>query len=407
MKDLINNYLQNAEEASSESRYVQQKLKIVQIISQRSSPMTVPEISKELKISTPTCIKLVNHLQEEGILHVVGKKETANGRKPLMYSVDKVNFFSVSVEILLKRISFAIIDSGLNIIHYRQKADFALENTPECLEEIYEYVQEGIDQSGIGHDRILGVGIGITGRVSRKTGETFTFFNFLEKPVTTHLEEKFSLPVFVDNDTRCYGLAEKIIGKARDAHNAIIINLSRGLGTTLIINDGLVEGGMGFAGELGHMQFGDSQKLCICGKKGCLGNEVGGYALEEEVKIRIGLGEKSLLEETFSGGKIRYDEILSAALSGDYLAIAVIQEIGQKLGKALGNIVNLLNPEQIIIGGKFSRLGDMLLDPVKAGLLSTGLQNSLKNCDISVSELGDLAGLKGAGALVFEYFELI
>jgi len=397
----------NFTEITNETRLMQQKLRIIQVISQNGHGITVPDICKELKISAPTGIKLVNELQSEGFLTITGKKETQNGRKPAIYALKNVNFYALSVEILMKRITVGIIDSKLNTVYYRQKTDFVLENTAECLQNVEAFILECLDNSGVGEESILGMGLGITGRVKHETGESLTFFNFLDQPLAEHLSKYFDIPVFLNNDTRCFGMAEKIVGKAKNVNHAIVINLSRGLGTSLIIDNKIVNGGMGFAGELGHMQFGKREKMCLCGKKGCLGNDVGGYALEEIFMEKVADGEKTMVHIPEDGSAIRFDDILMAALKGDQLSIDLIQDMGYKLGNALGNIVNLLNPELIIIGGKFSKLRTLLLDPVKTGITSSALIHPMKDCQIEFSELGDLGGLKGAGALVFEYFELI
>lgn len=392
---------------TNEGRLMQQKLRIIQAISQNGHGITVPKICDELQISAPTGIKLVNQLQEDGFLRIVGKKETVNGRRPNIYGLNNVEFHALSVEILLKRISVGIIDSNLNILYYRQKTDFELKNTPECLAGIRTFILECLQNSGITEDTVLGMGVGITGQVNNATGESFTYFNFMDQPLGEYLSTIFDVPVFLNNDTRCFGLAEKIIGKAKNANHAIVINLSRGLGTSLIIDNKIVNGVMGFAGELGHMQFGRKEKMCLCGKSGCLGNDVGGYALEENFAEKLSGGAASLVKPPEDGKTIRYDEILQAALNGDNLSIKLVQDIGFKLGNALGNIVSLLNPELIIIGGKFSRLKEILIGPVKTGLTSSALINPLNHCQVEFSELGDLGGLKGAGALVFDYFELI
>ncbi|MDR4987219.1 MAG: ROK family protein [Bacteroidales bacterium] len=404
MKALFNSDLTKN---TNESRLMQQKLRIIQAISQNGYGITVPEICDELQISPPTGIKLVNQLREDGFLSIIGKKETQNGRRPFIYGLRNVNFHAISIEILLKRISVAIIDSRLNILYYRQKTDFELNNTVECLKSIEAFINTCIENSGILKDSILGMGIGITGSVISATGESLTYFNFMDQPLGTYMSEKYDMPVFLNNDTRCFGQAEKIIGKARDVNHAIVINLSRGLGTSLIIENKIVNGGKGFAGELGHMQFGTKEKMCICGKSKCLGNDVGGYALEQNFLEKISEGEKSMLSKSATESMVRYDEIMQAALVGDDLSIRLIQEMGVKLGNALGNIVSLLNPDLIIIGGKFSKLKSILFGPVKTGITNTALVNPLNHCQIEFSELGDLGGLKGAGALVFEHYKLI
>jgi transcriptional regulator of PTS gene len=406
MKKLIDHYLSTGE-SNNGNRLNEQKMRIVQAISQRREALTIPELSSELKITAPTCIKLVNQLMAAGIINEVGKKETRAGRKPALYALDGSNFQVIGVEILMKRVSFSILDNHLNTIYVKHKTDFALENTSESLNVVVSFIEACMNDANVSSREIIGMGVGITGRVKKSDGESLTFFNFLGKPLASFLSEAFDIPVFLNNDTRCFGMAEKIIGKAKNASNAIIINLSRGLGTSLIINNIVVEGGAGFAGELGHMQWGLNEKVCICGKKGCLGNEVSGYTLEEQFKERIQQGEKSLVTEKVSVDSIRYDDILNAANLGDALSIDLVQQMALRLGKALGNIINLLNPELIIIGGKFAKVRDILLDPVKTGMASSALVSPLKYCEIDFSEMGDLAGMKGAGALVLEHFEFI
>ncbi len=404
MKAFFNN---DFTKSTNEGRLTQQKIQIIQTISQRGEGITVPEICETLQISTPTGIKLVNQLQKEGVLSIIGKKETLNGRRPVIYGLRNLTFYALSVEILLKRVSVAVIDSEFNVLYSKQNTDFELENTAACLSGIESFIHSCLKESAIPEDAILGMGIGITGRINNLTGESFSYFNFMDQPLGDYFSARFELPVFLNNDTRCFGFAEKIIGKARSARHAIVINLSRGLGTSLIIENRIVNGVMGFAGELGHMQFGRKDKICLCGKNGCLGNDVGGFALESNFLEKVAEGKKSLVKIPVDKAKFRYDKILQAALEGDNLSISLIQDMGLNLGEALGNIVNLLNPELIIIGGKFARLKDILIGPVQTGLTNSTLTSTLNHCKVEFSDLGDLAGLKGAGAHVFAHFKLI
>jgi len=203
------------------------------------------------------------------------------------------------------------------------------------------------------------------------------------------------------------GLAEQVLGQAKEARNALILNVSRGLGMTIIANRRLITGGMGFAGEFGHMQMGNSDKLCICGKRGCLGMEVSGYALEENFKQAIKEGGTSLAINDKPLEDIRYDDILEAANQGDGLCINLLQEMGEILGMALGNIVNLLNPELIIIGGKFAQAGYMFSDSIKTGMNKTALTLPLKYVTLKTSQLGSESGSIGASAMVFKQHDLI
>ncbi len=394
-------------EVSSRSRVMQRKLAIIQAASQNDKGISLAEVCYQLKVSPPTGIKLMNELLDEGFMRVFGKKDTSNGRKPLIYGLNNTNFFSLVVEISMKRVSVGVIDAFLNIVKYRQKTDFFLENTPGCLGIVEKYLEESIREFKLNKDLILGMGVGITGRVNFDIGQTFTFFNFLEIPFAKYFSEIFSMPVFVNNDTRCIGIAEKTKGKAQKVSDAVVINLSRGLGTCFIINNSVINGAFGFAGELGHVQFEKNDKMCICGKTGCLGTEVGGNTLEEDFLERLRNGEKTLIDIPQGSVTIRYDSILQAAIQGDQLSIKLIQNMGHKLGIALGNIINLLNPELFVIAGKFSKVGHIIIDAVKYGITQSALPASFRLSSIEISELGDKAVLKGAGVMVFEHFKLM
>ncbi|MDX9909360.1 MAG: ROK family protein [Mariniphaga sp.] len=284
---------------------------------------------------------------------------------------------------------------------------FILENTQKCLAEVLAFISQSINQSGISKNKILGMGIGITGRISSRTGISYSYFNFLENSLAAYFEKYFHFPVYLDNDSHLIGLAEQVFGKAKNVKNAFVVNLSQGMGLTMIANGEIVTGEDGFAGEFGHMQIAESNKLCLCGKRGCLGTEVSGYALEENFKEQIEAGETSLLVLNRQNHKVSFKEILKAASEGDALSISLTHSIGFKLGQALGNIINLLNPGIIIIGGKFAPAKKILLDSIKSGMMHTSLLLLLQSCKLTFSSVGPDAAIKGAGALALRKNNLI
>lgn len=394
------------ESRSNKTRLLYKQQKIVQLFVKKGNDLTIDEISTSLKISMPTGLKLVNELLNRDILEISGKKKTANGRKPLLYSLKSLNLFVISVEILLNHVAVGILDRDLNTIYYQINKKFVLKNSQKSLDELTEFMNECIHNSGISNDQLLGIGIGMTGRVN-KNGDSLNYYTFLDQSFADYMAQEFSLLTVLNNDTRCFGQAERGIGKAKGISNAIVINLSGGLGTSLILNDEIVDGGEGYAGEFGHMQFGNSNKMCICGKRGCLGGEVSGFALKEKFKDAVTLGEQSILVNEKSLDQIGYEDILISATQGDLLAIQQIQGIGLQLGEALGNLLNLLNPEKIIIGGKFTIVKEIIEASIKTGLMNTSLIGPLKYCSLEFSDVGDHTGLKGAGAFVYKHFKLL
>ncbi len=395
------------EDISNQSRQIKQKKKIIRALSKAEGLLTIPDVQKQIRSSTPTIIKLINELMADKLVKEEGKKETENGRRPTLYSLNIDRFHAIGVEILFQQISVSVVRLDQKVVFEKQDTQFRLENTNECLETVISFIKDAINESNILKEDILGIGIGITGRVNSNTGQSYNFFTFTEKPLASHLSEKLDKQVYVDNDTHVLGLAEQVLGQAKNACHALILNVSRGLGMTIISNKKIIAGGMGFAGEFGHMQMGYSDKLCICGKRGCLGMEVSGYALEESFKRAVEEGGISLAASNQFVPEIRYDQILEAAESGDSLSISLLQNMGETLGMALGNIVNLLNPELIIIGGKFAQAGYIFSDSIKTGMNKTALSAPLKFLKIKTSNLRRGSGAAGASAMVFKQHDLI
>lgn len=403
----MNLFLKDIRHISNENRQYAQKRKIVALLNKAETPFTIPDICEKVKLSIPTGTRLVNELIEDKIINEFGKKETGNGRRPSLYKVDSNYAYCIGVVVLLKGLSFSIFNLGMEEVYKCEDDGFVLENTPECLDKVTGFIQESIAQSGIGNNKILGLGIGITGRVNSQTGNSYNYFNFLDGSLTDYFMNGLSFPVYIDNDTHLLGLAEQVFGEAKNIKNAFVVNLSRGLGLTIIANGEIVLGEQGFAGEFGHIQFAESDKLCLCGKRGCLGTEVSGYALEQNFKEQIQSGETSLLLSSKDISKIQYGDILKAAWEGDAFSISLIHNIGFKIGKALGNMINLLNPGVIIIGGKFASATEVLIDSIKSGMTHTALSLPLRSCELIFSSIGTDADIKGAGAIVLRKMQLI
>ncbi|TDO04056.1 ROK family protein [Sunxiuqinia elliptica] len=400
-------FQRDIEDVNNESRQLAQKRKIVSLLNKSEKPLTIPGICKKVKLSVPTGTKLINELIERNVIIESGKKETDNGRRPSLYKVDPDYAYSIGVVVLLKGISLSVFNLEMAESVTFEDEHFELDNSPECLERVVAFVLNAIEKSGLKGKRILGLGMGITGRVNSGTGYSYNYFNFLEESLTDFFAKRFSFPVYIDNDTHVLGVAEQFFGHARNIRNAFVVNMSRGLGLAIIANGEIVVGEQGFAGEFGHMQFAESDKLCLCGKRGCLGTEVSGYALEQNFQEQVDAGETSLLMVNRSRDKIKYGHILKAAVDGDALAISLVHNMGFKIGKALGNMINFLNPGAIIIGGEFARAEEVLIDSIKSGMTHTALLLPLRSCELMFSSIGTEAASKGAAAIVLRNLKLI
>ena len=191
---------------------------------------------------------------------------------------------------------------------------------------------------------------------------------------------------------------EYLQGCVKGEKNIIFVNASWGLGIGIIIDGRIYTGKSGFSGEFGHINVFDNEILCHCGKKGCLETEASGSALHRILTERIKNGEGSILSDRIDIKEtpLTLDEIIAAVNKEDLLCIEIVEEIGQKLGKQIAGLINLFNPELVIIGGTMSTTGDYITQPIKTAVRKYSLNLVNKDSVIMASKLKDKAGVVGA-----------
>lgn len=359
---------------------------------------TLPDLAKELNISVPTATKFVTEMLDDGYIISYGKLETSEGRPPTLYGLNPESGYFVGVDIKKFSLNFALMNLIGEITETRMGVKYKLENTKEGLETLCFHINEFLDSINIGRDKIFNIGINISGRVNPESGHSFSQFNFEERPLAEILTEKIGLEVGIDNDTRAMTYGEMVKGAVKGEKDIIFINLSWGLGSGLIFNGKIYTGKSGFSGEFGHFNVFDNERICHCGKRGCLETEVSGEALYSELLKCVHEGKQSILS-----AKIKEDEssltlydIVDATNKEDLLCIELTEEIGQKLGRYLAGLINLLNPELVIIGGVLAQTGDYILQPIRSAVRKYSLNLVNKDSAIILSKLQEKAGVTGA-----------
>lgn len=199
---------------------------------------------------------------------------------------------------------------------------------------------------------------------------------------------------------------EMKMGCVNGEKNIIFINLSWGLGSGLIFNGEIYTGKSGFSGEFGHFNVFDNEKICHCGKRGCLETEVSGKALYFDLIKCVNEGKESILSKRIKENKdsLTLYDIVDAINKEDLLCIELIEEIGQKLGRYLAGLINLLNPELVIIGGTLASVGGYILLPIKSSVKKYSLNLVNKDTEIALSKLQEKAGVIGACLLARSRF---
>lgn len=362
---------------------------------------TLAELTRELHVSIPTITKLVNELIDDKIVADKGKLETSGGRRPNVYDLADSAIYFAGIDVNRDHIYYVITDLKNNIVKEHHNLDFTLEDTPEALEFILSGIEEFIDNCGIKKNKILGCGICFVGRINPETGHSYRYFTNTKKSLRDTIEERIDVKVLLENDVRAWTYAEYFTGNIEEEKNILYYHIGRGVAIGIVIDGQLYYGKSGFAGEFGHTPFYDNEIICSCGKKGCLETEISGIAIEEKMVEKIEDGVNTILRERYEKGEtIHIDDIIEAVISDDTLSIELIEEAGEKIGYSIAFLVNIFNPELVIIGGNLARAGDYIMFPIKAATNKYSLSYVFKDTTLKLSEMPDNTGALGSAMLI-------
>lgn len=358
---------------------------------------SLADLSKELNTSIPTITKLVGELIDEGFLVDMGKQGTTGGRRPSIYGLNPSAGYLVGTEVRRKSISVAVTNFKGQLIDYYKEVPFVLKNSEESFRELCRLVTDLIEKIDISHNHVLAYGFNLSGRVNNETGYCFTYFIGEDRPIAAFLEDELKCPVYVENDSRAMTYGEYICGVANNEEDMLFINVAWGLGMGMITDGKLSYGKSGFSGEIGHFPLLDNDQMCHCGKIGCLETGASGSAIYRIFTEKLNEGRASTLAERYNKGEeITLDDILNAANEEDVLAIEVVEEIGTVLGRAIAGLINIFNPELVVIGGTVSKVKEYLLLPIRSAIQKHSLNMVNKDTTIKLSKLGEKAGPVGA-----------
>lgn len=359
---------------------------------------TISELSRALDISIPTVTKLIEEMCDSKILIAYGKLETSEGRHPHLYGLNPESGYFIGVDLNLGNVSLGLMNFNGEIVEQWLNVERDIPNNEKGLEVVCELIDEFIASLNIPRDRILNVNVNLSGRVNPDAGYSYSWFNVGEEPVAQAISNRLGLEVSVENDSRAMTYGEYLSGHHNNRRNILFINVSWGLGMGVIIDGQTYRGNSGFAGELGHYPCYDNEVICHCGKKGCLETEASGRAIHRKLVERVNRGESTILSDAVlknPDGVTLYD-IIDAINHEDVLCIDLLEEVGHNLGRHIAGLINIFNPEEVVIGGVLSQTGDFLVQPIRSAVRKHSLNMVNRDTTISVSRLKERAGMIGA-----------
>lgn len=359
---------------------------------------TITDLANELELSIPTVTKFITEMTEEGFINDYGKLETSGGRHPSLYGLNPESGYFIGVEIKRDTVNIALINFKGDLVNSKMDIQYHYENNNEAsLDLLTQIISDYISELNIDADKILNINVSVSGRVDSEKGLSYSSYSFDKLPLAEILSSRLNLDVTIDNDTRSMAFGEYMKGVVDGEKNIIYINLSWGIAISIIINGKLYTGKSGFSGEFGHISAFDNEIICHCGKKGCLETEASGLAFHRKLMERINSGENSILSDKVKAGEnVSLDDLVDATKREDMLCIEIVEEIGAELGKQIAGLINIFNPELVIIGGTLSETGDYITQPIITSVRKYSLNLVNKDSKIKTSALQYKAGVIGS-----------
>lgn len=365
-----------------------------------SGEYSIAALSEQLNSSVPTVTKLIGELMEEGFMIEMGKSGTSGGRRPSIYGLNPEAGYFIGVDVRHSHASIAVTDFKGGLIAFQDNIPFLLELNEECLHKMATSIRSFMIDRELDWNRVLGMGISVAGRVNPKTGYSNLYSFDPDRPINKVLSEDLDIPVVIENDSRAMTYGEYLGGGLKEK-NMLFVNVSWGLGMGMILNGHLYYGTSGYSGEFGHFPLLDNGQMCRCGKIGCLETGASGSALVRMITEKLTAGRASSLARTFKAdGKINITEVFSAIQHEDILAIETVEKVGTNLGKGLAGLINIFNPELVVIGGKVAvAAGDYLMLPIRTAIKRHVLNIANQDTTIKLTQLKQKAAPIGAALL--------
>ena len=228
---------------------------------------TITEISKGLNISVPKTTNLINELIEDGLIKDYGKIDSTGGRKASRYGLASDACFFIGVDVKKYYINIGLLDFKKHLINQKNRIPYKLENTQDSLHHLINIIRNFIAELPVKKEKILSIGINLSGRINNTSGYSFSFFHFQEEPLSAIMQEAIGIKTFLENDSRSMAFGEFCCGEISTEKNVLFVNIDYGIGLGILVDGKIYYGKSGFSGEFGHIPIYNNEIICHCGKK--------------------------------------------------------------------------------------------------------------------------------------------
>ncbi|ANY65424.1 ROK family protein [Paenibacillus sp. BIHB 4019] len=355
----------------------------------KHAPLSRAQISERTGLNKATVSSLVQDLIDNHLVFENGPGESSGGRKPVMLLFNGQAGHAIGIDLGVNYMRGVLTDLQGTVISERQLT-FKKREQEFALSQLIAFIEELASQAPSSHYGLIGIGVGAPGIVDDKGALLFApNLEWQQVELQQMLEARFGLPVTIDNEANAGAQGEQKYGAGRGIANQIYVSVGIGIGTGIILNKELYKGASGFSGELGHLSIEYGGKPCRCGNQGCW---------------ELYASENALLEQAEPLGFESLEELIAAAEAGNREVQALFYAIGEYLGVGISNIVNVFNPNVVIIGNRMSRAQAWLEEAIHASIARRTLSYHREKLQILFAELQDQSAVRGAAYYAISAF---
>lgn len=364
------------------------------------------EISKLTGLSPTAIGVIVSELLEMGYITESGIGESNGGRRPVLIELKPQSLYTIGIDMDVRYISLVLMDTTSRIIGEKtldMPQNMAFEKVMDVIQsEIGKIVKE----YDIAMEKLLGIGLSVPGMVdSRECKVVFApNLGWENVDIKHQFPDLPGIKVYVENEAMASAISENWIGCCQGIRNFVCINIKSGIGSGIFIDGKPYRGASGITGEIGHMMVDSNGLKCNCGNYGCLETIASTTRIVEQAKKLVKEGVASKLNDIQDVEEISAQSVIDAARDGDGVSINLLLESARFLGLAISSIVNILNPEKVILGKEFVNYADIVLDHLKEIVRCKALKQTAKDIEITRSKLGERASLLGSAIIPLKVF---
>jgi glucokinase-like ROK family protein len=357
------------------------------------------ELARQTGLTRAAITNMISDMVAEKLIRETQEQEPSGGRRATLLEVNPERGFVLGIDLGASHLSILLADFAARMIDELEKPINISCGPEKCLEEVHREALSLLQKNSLSFKDVLAVGIGVPGPIVSGAGLVSAppimpgWHNY---PIQAHLEKLWKCPVSLNNDAELGALGEWAYGAGRGERNLAYIKVGSGVGAGLLLDGRIYGGATGSAGEIGHVTIQDGGPRCSCGNSGCLEALAGGNALARQAQEAVAAGKRTQLASVKPASAISSQDVLAAARRGDLVAQQIVTNAGIYIGIAAASLVNLFNPNVIIVGGGVSLIGDLLLEPVRRGVRERSLPSAGQAVRIASALLGKRSSSMGA-----------